>query len=160
VWTSIEKDLLPDLGSRPIAPIDAPELLAMLRKIESRGAHETRMRAQQRAGADFRYAVVTGRAQRDPTADLRGAFTPARVTHYAALSEKELPGQLGCHASERNRLTDLALRKKREARCQSSVVLRKLVEEAVTEKARRESCPLVPENPMEGHPWATMAQAE
>ena len=53
VWTSLENNLLPDLGSRPIAAIDAPELLAVLRKIESRGAHETRMRAQQRAGAVF-----------------------------------------------------------------------------------------------------------
>src|SRR5439155_7738312 len=62
VWTSIENDLIPDLGSKAIALIDAPELLAVLRKIESRGAHETRMRAQQRAGAVFRYAVATGRA--------------------------------------------------------------------------------------------------
>lgn len=91
VWDSIENNLIPDLGTRPIAKIDAPELLAVLRKIESRGAHETRMRAQQRAGAVFRYAVATGRAGRDPTADLRGAFTAPRVTHYAAISKKELP---------------------------------------------------------------------
>jgi integrase len=91
VWKSIENDLLPDLGSRPVAEIDAPELMAVLRKIESRGAHETRMRAQQRAGAVFRYAVATGRAQRDPSADIRGAFTAPRVTHYAAISQKELP---------------------------------------------------------------------
>jgi integrase len=91
VWHSIEKDLIPDLGPRPIAAIDAPELLAVLRKIESRGAHETRMRAQQRGGAIFRYAVATGRAPRDPSADLRGAFTPPRVKHYAAIGRKELP---------------------------------------------------------------------
>lgn len=91
VWASIENDLLPDLGARPIAAINAPELLAVLRKIEARGAHETRMRAQQRAGAVFRYAVATGRAGRDPAADLRGVFTAPRVTHYAALSRKELP---------------------------------------------------------------------
>ncbi|MEJ7669810.1 MAG: integrase arm-type DNA-binding domain-containing protein [Casimicrobiaceae bacterium] len=91
VWISIENNLLPDLGTRPIAEIDAPEMLAVLRKIESRGAHETRMRAQQRAGAVFRYAVATGRAERDPSADLRGAFTAPRVTHYAAVSRKDLP---------------------------------------------------------------------
>jgi integrase len=91
VWASVENNLLPDLGPRPIAAIDAPELLAVLRKIESRGAHETRMRAQQRAGAVFRYAVATGRATRDPSADLRGAFTAPKVTHYAAISQKELP---------------------------------------------------------------------
>lgn len=94
VWHSIEKDLLPNLGRRPIAEIDAPELLAVLRKLESRGAHETRMRAQQRAGAVFRYAVATGCARRDPSADLRGAFTPPRVTHYAAITPKELPALL------------------------------------------------------------------
>ena len=111
VWTSIEKDLIPDLGTRPIALIDAPELLAVLRKIESRGAHETRMRAQQRAGAVFRYAVVTGRAQRDPSADLRGAFTPPRVTHYAALSQRELPALLEkINAYDGEPTTRLALR--------------------------------------------------
>jgi integrase len=92
VWHSIEKDLIPDLGPRPIAAVDAPELLAVLRKIESRGAHETRQRAQQRAGAVFRYAIATGRAQRNPAADFGSdAFTPPRVTHRAAVSRKELP---------------------------------------------------------------------
>jgi integrase len=94
VWASLENDLLPDLGARPVVAIDAPELLAVLRKIESRGAHETRMRAQQRAGAVFRYAVATGRAERDPSTDLRGAFTAPRVTHHAAVSQKELPDML------------------------------------------------------------------
>jgi integrase len=92
VWRSIEKDLIPDLGTRPVTAIDAPELLAVLRKIESRGRHETRQRAQQRAGAVFRYAIATGRAQRNPAADFGGdAFTPPRVTHRAAVTEKELP---------------------------------------------------------------------
>ena len=111
VWTSLENDLLPDLGSRPIAAIDAPELLAVLRKIESRGAHETRMRAQQRAGAVFRYAVATGRALRDPSADLRGAFTAPRVTHFAAVSQKDLPellGKIGAYDGEP--ITRLALK--------------------------------------------------
>jgi integrase len=92
VWRSIEKDLIPDLGTRPITEIDAPELIAVLRKIESRGRHETRQRAQQRVGAVFRYALAAGIAQRNPVADFGGdAFTPPRVTHRAAVTQKELP---------------------------------------------------------------------
>ncbi|MGO1073733.1 tyrosine-type recombinase/integrase [Lysobacter sp. CA199] len=74
-------------GARPIAEIAAPEVLAMLRGIEARGTHETASRVKQRIGQVFRYAIATGRAERDPTADLRGALTPvvsksrAAVTH-------------------------------------------------------------------------------
>src|SRR3989304_2687595 len=72
----LEPDIFPWLGGRPIAEIAAPELLASLRRIESRGAIETAHRAQQNCSQVFRYAVATGRAERDPTADLRGALTP------------------------------------------------------------------------------------
>jgi integrase-like protein len=58
--------LFPEIGSRPIGEVAAPELLAALRKIESRGAHETAHRTKQLAGRVFRYAVATGRAQRTP----------------------------------------------------------------------------------------------
>lgn len=72
----LERDIFPWLGGRPIAEIAAFELLATLRRIESRGAIETAHRAQQNCSQVFRYAVATGRAERDPTADLRGALTP------------------------------------------------------------------------------------
>ena len=64
----------PRLGSRPIAAIAAPEVLAVLRPIESRGMNETTHRALQRCGQIFRYAIATGRATRDITSDLRGAW--------------------------------------------------------------------------------------
>ena len=62
----LEKDVFPWLRNRPIADIRAPELLAVLRRIESRGAQETAHRAMQNCGQVFRYAVATGRAERDP----------------------------------------------------------------------------------------------
>lgn len=64
------------LGPRPIADIRAPDVLAALRKIEARGRHETARRAKQCIGMVFRYAIATGRADRDPSGDLRGALTP------------------------------------------------------------------------------------
>jgi integrase len=91
VRRSIELDLYPHIGARPIAALDPPELLAVLRKIASRGAHELRERVQQRASMIFRYAIATGRCQRDPVADLRGAFTSPTRYNYAALGQKDLP---------------------------------------------------------------------
>lgn len=69
----------PWLGKRPIAEIEPPELLSVLRRIESRGKHETAHRTKQRCGQVFRYAIATGRAQRDPSADLRDALTRREV---------------------------------------------------------------------------------
>lgn len=68
----LEKDIFPWLGNRVIKDITAPELLAVLRKIESRGAHEKASRCREYAGRVFRYAIATGRAERDLSADLRG----------------------------------------------------------------------------------------
>src|SRR3974390_2050162 len=62
-----------EFGKRPIAEIKAPEILDSLRKIEKRGRHETATRARSTVGAVCRFAIATGRAERDPTADLRGA---------------------------------------------------------------------------------------
>jgi Arm DNA-binding domain len=78
----LERDLFPWLGSRPIAEIKAPELLSCLRRIENRGALETAHRVLQNSGQVFRYAIATGRADRDPSADLRGALAPWKPQHY------------------------------------------------------------------------------
>lgn len=83
----LEVDIFPWLGRRPIADIKAPELLAVLRRIESRGALETAHRAMQNCGQVFRYAVATGRAERDPTGDLRGALPPTKEKHHASIIE-------------------------------------------------------------------------
>lgn len=90
----LEKDVFPWLGGRPIAEINAPELLTVLRRIEARGALDTAHRAQQNCGQIFRYAVATGRAERDPSADLRGALPPARHENFASITEPARVGEL------------------------------------------------------------------
>src|SRR5262249_34643746 len=82
----------PQIGSRPIAEIDAPELLDVIRKIEQRGVLETARRLRQSCGQIFRYAIVTGRAKHDPSAGLRGALdAPSRKRGHKAMSRDELP---------------------------------------------------------------------
>ncbi len=90
----LERDIFPWLGGRPIAEITAPDLLATLRRIESRGAIETAHRAQQNCSQVFRYAVATGRAERDSTADLRGALTPVKERHHASITDPKRVGEL------------------------------------------------------------------
>jgi integrase len=83
----LERDVFPWLGRRPTGEVNAAELLAVLRRVESRGALETAHRIHQICGQVFRYAVATGAAQRDPSADLRGALPPVREVHHAALTK-------------------------------------------------------------------------
>ena len=75
----------PALGARPVAKINATELLSVLRKVEARGHHETARRLRSTCGIVFRYAIATGRAEHDPTADLRGALIAPKVKHRAAI---------------------------------------------------------------------------
>ena len=89
-----ERDVFPWLGGRPIAEITAPDILTTVRKIEARGALETAHRALSTCGQVFRYAVATGRAERDPTGDLRGALPPFKGNHFAAITEPKRVGQL------------------------------------------------------------------
>jgi integrase len=90
----LERDIFPWIGGRPIAEIKAPELLATLRRIEERGAVETAHRAQQNCGQVFRYAIATGRAERDPAPDLKGALPPVRQTHHAAITDPKAIAEL------------------------------------------------------------------
>ncbi|AIS88937.1 tyrosine-type recombinase/integrase [Burkholderia pseudomallei] len=83
----LERDVFPWIGARPIADVKAPELLSVLHRIEERGVLETAHRALQNCGQVFRYAVATGRAERDPSGDLRGALPPWRPDHYASITE-------------------------------------------------------------------------
>ncbi len=83
----LEKYVYPQLGSRPISHIKAPDLLAVLRKIEARGINETAHRAKQRVGQILRYAIATGRAERDCSVDLRGALAPIVTKNHAAITE-------------------------------------------------------------------------
>jgi integrase len=91
----LEADIFPQIGLRLITNIDAPELLETLRKVEKRGALETARRLRQICGQVFRYAVVTGRASRDPCVDLKGALSsPGRKRGHKAMAREELPGFL------------------------------------------------------------------
>ena len=88
----LKKDLVPYLGNRPIADINTPELLKVLRKIETRGAIETAHRAKRLLGQIFRYAIVTGRAERDPSADLKDALAQPTKTHFKSITD---PAEVG-----------------------------------------------------------------
>jgi integrase len=90
----LEQDVLPWLGGLPIGEIKAPRLLQAMRRIESRGAIETAHRALQACDQVFRYAIATGRAERDPTPDLRGALMPVLVQPMAAITDPKRVGDL------------------------------------------------------------------
>src|SRR4029077_8879284 len=82
----------PGIGDRPIQEITAPELLTVLRKVEAKGRYESARRLRSTCGMVFRYAIATGRADRDPSADLRGALTAPKAIHRAAIVD---PGGIG-----------------------------------------------------------------
>lgn len=84
----------PAIGARAIAEITAPEILGVLRSVETRGRHETARRLRATIGEVFRYAVATGRADADPTAALKGALTAPTVQHRAAIIEPKAFGAL------------------------------------------------------------------
>lgn len=91
----LEKYIYPWLGNKPITDITAPDLLVCLRRIEQGGIIETAHRVRTACGQVFRYAIATGRADRDPTADLKGALTPRKVEHLATITdEKQIGGLL------------------------------------------------------------------
>lgn len=90
----LEQHIFPALGSKPIADVTAPDLLRVLRRIEERGTLETAHRAKQNYGQVVRYAIATGRAERDPTPDLRGALTPWKPEHYATITNPREIGAL------------------------------------------------------------------
>ena len=83
----LEHNVFPDLGNRPIDKIEPPELLAVLRKIEARGAHEMAHRVRALCGQIFRYAISCGVCTRDPAADLKGALTPPETLSHARHSD-------------------------------------------------------------------------
>jgi integrase len=90
----LRNDLRPWLGKRPIKEINAPELLIVIRRIEGRGANELAHRALRLAAQVFSYAIVTGRAERNPATDLRGALEPVVAKHHAAIVDPQQVGAL------------------------------------------------------------------
>ncbi|MEH6420964.1 tyrosine-type recombinase/integrase [Pseudomonas sp. CGJS7] len=98
-----------ELGERPIAEISPPEVLMLLRGIETRGRKETTRRVNQKISQVFRYAIATGRAERDPTVDLRGALTPPKPKPRAALTNpKDVAGLLRSIYGYEGQLTTVA----------------------------------------------------
>jgi integrase len=90
----LEADAFPWIGGKPIADLAPPDVLDVLRRVEKRGALETAHRLHANLGQACRYAVATGRAQRDITADLRGALPPVQVEHMAAITDPKQVAEL------------------------------------------------------------------
>ena len=108
----LETNLFPFIGARPIAEIDAPELLDAVRKIEARGAHDLAHRVLQVSGQVFRYGIATGRCARNPVPDLRGALKPHVKKNQAAVRPEELPEllrKIATYDQNGDRQTQLAL---------------------------------------------------
>jgi integrase len=90
----MENDIFPAIGNKPITSIKPADVLKAVKKIEARGTRETAHRALSECGRAFRYAVASQRAERDVTADLRGALQPVEGTHFAAVTEPKAAGEL------------------------------------------------------------------
>lgn len=88
----LERDVFPWIGRIPVSALKPPQILEVIRRIEDRGALETAHRALQNCGQVLRFAVATGRAERDPTSDLRGALPPVKSDHFPAITD---PAQVG-----------------------------------------------------------------
>jgi integrase len=107
----LEQHILPKLGHLPIADITAPQVLSMLRVVEARGTLETARRVMQMSGQIFMYAIATGRADRNPVPDLRGALKTPVAKHHSFLQAVDLPLYLQkLDAYDGSGLTRLALR--------------------------------------------------
>src|SRR5262249_43585589 len=84
---ALETLVFPQIGSKPVGQVEPADVLKLLRRIESRGKHETAHRTRQRCSQVFRFAVASGRAARDPTADLKGALAPVKTESHPAITE-------------------------------------------------------------------------
>ena len=94
VLRRLESNAFPTIGNLPINEISAADMLAVLNKMEKRGIGETTYRIRAISSQIFRYAIVTGRAERDPAADLIGTLAPRKRIHYATITEPNQIGQL------------------------------------------------------------------
>src|SRR5690606_35232132 len=91
VETVLAQDVYPDIGKLPVRAVQAAHLLAILKRVEKRGAPTIAILIRQWSSAIFRYAVVTLRADHDPAAALKGAVVKPKTKHKRALSQGELP---------------------------------------------------------------------
>jgi integrase len=109
-WLGLQKDISPDtveqfrkrlttylypkIGAHKVGSVEPNDLLGALRSVEAKGRHDTAHRCKSLAGRVFRYAIATGRAKRDPSADLKGALVSVRATHHAAVTTPREVGKL------------------------------------------------------------------
>lgn len=94
IMLRLENDVFPWVGKRPIAEVTAKELLTTVNRVVARGAVESAHRVLQNCGQVFRYAIATGRTERNPVADLQGALPPVKQTHRAAITDLDAIGGL------------------------------------------------------------------
>lgn len=87
VTSRMERFVLPYIGKRPVSELTAPDILEVVRRVETHGSLDTAHRVQQEIGQIIRYAIQTGRAVSDPTPALRGALPPIKQTHFASPAE-------------------------------------------------------------------------
>jgi len=109
----LEADILPCLGARPVAEIEAPVLVAMAKAIEERGARDIAKRALETVGQVFRYAIAHGYAKRNPATEIKPSdiLKTTRKVNYARVDAKELPGLLrAIEVYQGTRVTRLAIK--------------------------------------------------
>lgn len=90
----LEKDVFPWLGNKPLAEVTAPDVLSVMRRVDERGARYTAHKIRAELSMVFRYAIATGRAERDPCPDLRGAIPTAKTEHMPAITTPKEAGEL------------------------------------------------------------------
>jgi integrase len=90
----LENDVFPWIGKRPITEINAPDILAVLRRIDRRGARYSAHRVRSEISRVFRYAIKEGKAKADPAKDLIGAIRPPVAKHFAAITEPTKVGEM------------------------------------------------------------------
>ncbi|MFV8799748.1 tyrosine-type recombinase/integrase [Yersinia enterocolitica] len=111
MMSTFERDVFPYIGYRPIKEIKPLKLMAVLSKLEKRGATEKMRKVRQRCGEVWKYAIITGRAEYNPAPDLASAFAPHKREHYPHLTINEIPEFLSSLASySGSMLVKLAMR--------------------------------------------------
>ena len=116
-----EFNVFPWIGRKSISEVGAPELLQILRRIESKGAIDTAHRTRQNCGQVFRYAIATGRAERDVSSDLRGALPPVNIKHHPSITDPKAVGELlrALDGYQGSFITQSALRSRAPSDCAS-----------------------------------------
>jgi integrase len=95
ILSRLERDIFPFLGGRPITAIETPELLGVLRRIESRGVRETVRRTRQDCDQIFAFAIAAVHCKRNPAAGLSRALAPKKKTvHFPAITDPQKFGEL------------------------------------------------------------------